>query len=39
MDFDYEMYEVGDQKWGIKNNVSFLSPKLALFCFKFLIYK
>ena len=22
MDFNYEMYEVGDQKWGIQNNVS-----------------
>ena len=22
MEFNYEMYEVGDQKWGIQNNVS-----------------
>ena len=24
MDFDYEMYEVGDQKWGIQNNVNII---------------
>ena len=24
MDFEYEMHEVGDQKWGIRDNVSIL---------------